>query len=439
MWSRRNFAPVLFLSINGQDASDLLRRTTSFTHKGSTKKMAETTWVMNNFDRKLLSDPRTFPNTRWQFRFGFFNDLSPIITGIIREVKPTYADSCTVTFSLFDVSSLVSQGSGARNWGRIPSSEIAKKIAKANDMEAVVDDSRDIPAKSFIQPANINDLQYLRDLAADIDFEVFVDETPPRLYYRKKPYDQQPQNVLTYFDDHSEFSYVKSFSPKVKSMGPPNTGVSKANSGKGAAGKKASSSQGKDSALAGYLSLDGDTGKGTRVPAKTTIDVGDAAAALAVGAAAGAAGGVVGTAILAAKPVSRSRELVSKMAPSGANVAGLAAAARSQLLDQANEANSDHPLTPSIIWGKLYEWRGLDQQLNGKWYADEVTYTINATSSGTQVTWKRNAKGTGKDKNKKQNKKDAADSNKPGKTTIVIDGDSGAQRKAVTLASASGR
>ena len=439
MWSRRNFAPVLFLTINGQDASDLLRRTTSFTHKGSTKKMAETTWVMNNFDRKLLSDPRTFPNTRWQFRFGFFNDLSPIITGIIREVKPTYADSCTVTFTLFDVSSLVSQGSGARNWGRIPSSEIAKKIAKANEMEAVVDDSRDIPAKAFIQPANINDLQYLRDLAADIDFEVFVDETPPRLYYRKKPYDQQPQNVLTYFDDHTEFAYVKSFSPKVKSMGLFNIGVSKANAGKGKASNKAVSSQGKDAALAGYRSLDGDTGRATKVPAKTYIDVGDATAALAASAAAGAAGGIVGAALLATKPVSRSRDLVSKTAASGANVKGLAAAARSQLLDQANEASSDHPLTPSIVFGKLYEWRGLDQQLNGKWYADEVTHTINATSSGTQVTWKRNAKGTGKDKSKKPNKKDPATTNNPSKTTIIVYGDSGSQSKAVTLASASGR
>ncbi len=449
-WSRRNFAPVLFLSIDGQDCSDLLRITTSFNYKATTAKGAETKWVMRNDDRRLLDDPRTFTNKVWKFRFGFFNDLSPIITGIVREVSPVYADKRVVTFTLYDASLNISQGSGAKSWGSITSSEIARRIAKANNMEPVVDESNDRPKKAFVQPASVNDLQYLRDLAAEIDFEVFVDGTPPRLYYRRKPYEQQPHRTLIYYDDPSEFAYVKSFSPKVKNLGPLSTNVSKANSGKGDKkddGKNAKSTQGKDAALAGYVAIDGDSGKSSHVQGKTAIDIGDQAVAMLGASAAGIAGPAVGATLLAVKPVSQAREAVTKAAPSGANATALAASARSQILDQSNEASSDHPLTASLIFGRVYVWAGLEKQINGRWYAEEVTCQISGSGASTSVGWKRNAKGTGTTKATKQNTQDSKEADKSflgwspagngpfvdhtgasGKKALVIDGDSGEQK-----------
>lgn len=411
-WSRRNFAPVLFLSIDGEDATDLLRTTISFAHKSSQNKAAETKFVMRNDDRILLDDPRTFPNKIWKFRFGYFNDLSPIHVAQIREVAPSYADKRIVTFTLYDLSMNISQGSGAKSWGTVPSSQIAIQIAKNNGFTAVVDPSDDKPKKAFIQPASVNDLQFLRDLAAEIDYEVFVDGSPPKLYYRKKPYDEQPHRRLTYYDDPSEYSYVKSFTPKVKSLGPLNSGVSKANSGKGKDGKDAKSAEGQDASLGPYRSLDGDTGNSQHVAGKTPMDISDVSLALAAASGAGVAGPAVAGAIIASKPASRSRDAVSKIAPSGANPTALAASARSQLLDKANEATSDHPLTPSIVCGRVYEWTGIEKQVNGKWYADEVEHAMDGTNSTTKSKWKRNAKGVGNDKAKNTNNKDPEESDK---------------------------
>jgi hypothetical protein len=450
-WSRRNFAPVLFLWIDGKDASDLLRITTSFSHKMSTAKAAETTFVMRNDKRKLLDDPRTFPNKIWKFRYGFFGDISKTVTGILRGVDPKYRDKRTVTFTLYDASLNLSQASSGKTWGMIPSSEVARRIAKAHGMEAVVDPSNDKPKRALVQPMNVNDMQYLRDLAADIDFEVFVEGSPQRLYYRKKPYEQKPHRVLTYYDDPTDKSYVIGFEPKVKSLGPLKTATAQANTGSGKDGKSASSKQGKGSALGGYVSMDGNSGKSSVVtPPKPPIDIGDASLALAAGSFGGVASPLISTTLLAAAPVSKLKEQMTKPIPGGANASSLAAAARSQQLDKANEASSDHPLTPSIIVGNTYVLAGIEKQVNGKWYCHEGSDEISGTGASSKRSWKRNMKGAGKEPAKNQNSKEAPkDEDKyknksflgtndfkdlaGAKKVVVVDGDSGENTIASSL------
>lgn len=456
-WSRRNFAPVLFLWIDGKDASDLLRITTSFSHKMSTSKAAETTFTMRNDKRKLLDDPRTFPNKIWKFRYGFFGDISKITTGILRGLDSKYRDKRIVTFTLYDASLNLSQASSGKTWGNIPSSEVARRIAKAHGLEAVVDESGDKPKRALVQPANVNDMQYLRDLAADIDFEVFVDGSPQRLYYRKKPYDQKPHKVLTYYDDPTDQAYVIGFEPKVKSLGPLKTATAQANTGSGKDGKSAASQQGKGAALGGYVTMDGDSGKSAVVaPPKPTIDIGDASLALAASSTAGIAAPLVAGVLIAAAPVSKLKAQLTKPVPGGANATSLAAAARSQQLDKANEASSDHPLTPSIVVGSTCVWAGIEKQINGKWYCHEGTDEISGTGASTKRSWKRNMKGKGKENAKNQNSKEAPkDEDKyknksflswgPGGSTndfkdlagakkiVLVDGDSGENTTASSL------
>jgi hypothetical protein len=112
---------------------------------------------------------------------------------------------------------------------------------------------------------------------------------------------------------------------------------------------------------------------------------------------------------------------VTKAAASGADVQGLAHAARQQMLDKANEATSEHPLTPSLVAGKLYVWAGIEKQVNGKWDAKEANHQISGTGSSTTVTWKRNAKGAGDDPSKKQNNKGEEGGGKPGTVRIGRD------------------
>ncbi len=422
-WTRRNTTPVLFLNIDGRDCADLLRITTDFQHKVSVKKAAETTWTMRNDDRKLLEDSRTFLNRVWRFRFGYFNDLSPIIHGIVREIAPVYGDKRSVKFTLYDASLNISQTTAGKNWGRISSSDIAKKIAAIHGMEALVTETNDIPKKAFIQPPDVNDLQYLRDLAADLDFEVFVEGSPPILFFRKKPYDMPPLRRLIYYDDASEFSNVVSFTPKMKSLGPLATSSTNGD------GKQSKSAQGDDRKLAGRISIDPVTGQrrtaagdrqGTSISAEQFTQILIASDSQGTS--------VYETEVLLAlknqHELSKFKKPIHKSAAGSVNTRTVASVARQQLLDATNEASSEHLMTPSIWPGNVYEWAGVDKAFSGKWYADEGTYGINGSGGKTSITWKRNAANSGKEKAKNVNNQAP---NEPGtrQKTVKIDGNTG--------------
>lgn len=411
MWTRRNFAPVLFLSIDDESADDLLRRVTSFTYKKSLDKAAETKFTFRNDDLSLMQDKRFYMNVRWRFRYGYFNDLSPIITGIVRQLEPDYEERRMVTVTLYDDASSMGKKSSGRNWGRVPSSQIAEQIAKRYGLGCQADPSNDQPKKAWVQPATVNDLQFLRDMAADIDFEVFVDGVPPVLYYRPMRYNIAPHpKRLVYYSDPSEFSYVKKFSPKMKGLGPLKTGASKTDGNKGKPDSKFTK-DGDDASL-------GDAKNNF----ETVWKPGDNGNAPTVN-------------LVTKEPPSRgggSGEGVTNAAPSGANTRQLSGAARAQQLDKANEASSEHPLTPSIIPGRLYEWDGLDPIMNRKWYCQAVTHTITGNSATTSVEWKRNATNKGNEKSKNPNSKGAgdgtSDGDQSGVPSVELNAESGKQK-----------
>jgi hypothetical protein len=379
-WSRRNFAPAVLLNINGKDASDLLGQLTTFTHKRELAKSAESKFTFRNDTRRLLDDPRTFPNTTWTFRYGYLNDMSPIITGIVREVEPSYADRRTVVITLYDMALNMSQTSAGKNWGKVSTSEIARQLAKLHGFQATIEESGDVPKKAWVQPGDVNDIRYLRDLAMLIDFEVLVEGTPPRLVYRKKQYDSPPVGTFIYHDDPSERLYVNSFKPKVKSLGPYKSSASGANDQKKDDKKK---------------------NVETGVPKKVV----QLSARPNLG-----PRGVVNGNSFEAKVINNpaAARSVNRPVPSNANARKTLEAARSQMLDRANEASSAHPLTPSIQLGELYTWKGIEKQVDGKWYTKEINDTISGSGAATTVSWKRNSTGAGKpaDNGNKNNKED---------------------------------
>jgi len=384
MWSRRNHAPVLFLSINGEAANDILALTTSFVYEQNVGKAATTTWLLDNSDRSLPADPRLFSNVEWKYRYGYLDDLSPVITGVIRNVEPKYADDCTLTITLYDHSLSLSKGSAGRNWGNVSSSDIAKRLAAKYGLKARVDDSKDKSKRAFVQPGSVNDLQYLRDLAADLDFEVFVDGSPPELTFRKKDYDAQPERKLTFYTDPTEFSYVQSFSPRIESLGAVSSGVAKASTTTNDP-KKADVTSG-GTGLGGFAS-------------NYSVVVTPGGGSVVV-------------------PRLDPKRGVTSAAPSGADAKRAATAKRAQMLDRANEATSEHPLTPSIRMGTLYEWDGLDSVMNRKWYVKETKSTITGNQASTSVEWKRNASNKGAKKSDSANNKSADNNKGAGKSSV---------------------
>lgn len=382
LYSWRNYAPVLFLYVQGKPADDLLGLCTGFSFSKSVNRAAETRFSFVNPTRKLLEDPRLLPNQKWEFRFGFFNDLSPIHTAIIREVAPEYGSTCNVNVTLYDYSLNMSTRSKGKNWGRVKASEIATRIARSYGMQAVVDDPKSMPAKAYVQPSSVSDIQFLRDIAADLDFEVYVEGTPPILFFRKKDYGKAPRRKLIYRDDPTEYAYVKGFFPRVRSLGPASTGVS---STKGGDGEGDESEDGEDggSFADALLRLVGVDKKPATVKSEP-IDTWE----VAVTPSNGGSG-----ALIEVVPASRGGgKPLSVEAASDVNARKLAAVARQQMLDRANEASSSHPLSPSLRCGFTYEWDGLDPQLNGTWYAQEERHEIGPNGSSTNISWKRSPK-----------------------------------------------
>lgn len=343
MWSRANYSPILSLTIDGKEVPDILSRVTSFRVKFAAQKAGEATFELRNDDFVLLDDDRFFPNTAWRFRFGFADDLSPAYPMIVRNFEPKFQDKQTLTVTLFDGTTAMAQNSSSRNWGAIPSSLVAQQLAEKYGLTPEIEPSPDKPKKAVIQPGDVNDIQFLRDLAADIDFEVFVNSKT--LIYRRKPYDEDVAGVLVYAADPTERAYVRSFTPKVKSLG--------AVSSTGAAGAKKDDAADKKGGGASTqkVQLDGDSGAAT-------------------------------------VPTNQAKTGTSK--PVVGNAGGLAQAAKSQMLDRVNEANSEHPLTPSLLRGKNYDWQGVGRQLGGKWYLHAVTHSISGKDSKTECEWKRN-------------------------------------------------
>lgn len=340
--------------------------------KKDVKKSTETTITLRNDDRKLLADTRLLPNTRWLMRFGFFDDLSPIHVALIRSVDPTYDMKRTVQLTLFDLSLNLSVVSSSRNWGLVPSCEIARQIAKIHDMEAVIEISNDKPKKAFIQPNKTNDLQYLRDLATQIDFELSVEGNPPVLYYRKKNYQLAPAGTLTYYDDPSHASGLLSFHPKVKSLGAVGTASSGANTKGGKDGKKATD---KDASLGGKApGFQEEPDAGYAVFLSTDSDGNDV------------------TASYGKDPTSKGASTVPTPTKANPNVAQVA---RQQMLDRANEADVKHMFTASLDNAKSYTILGVEKQVSGNWYASEISHSLSGSSSSTDISLKRNAKGKG--------------------------------------------
>ena len=361
-WSRKNFAPVLFLSCEEKDGSfksaeDILAVCTSFTVKDTLTKACETKFAFRNDDRLLAEDPRFLGNTRWRFRFGYYNELSPIMIGFVRNIEPNYDDKMSITVTLYDASLNASVETTAKNWGKITSAEIAKKMCKKHGWVPAVEDSKDVPKKAWIQPNDVNDIRFLRDLAAMVDFEVYVEGSPPTLFYRKKKYDVAPSGSLTYFDDPSEFSYMKSFKPKVTNLGPLATGASGTDAGKGKGAKDSSKDPSKENPAIGGGRLTFGAERDSSGQTKT-------------------------------HEITRP---VSVPIPANTDPKKTATILRQQLLDKSHEASSDHPLTASLQKGLIFVINGVEKPLQGKWYCQEVTHTISGTGAETKVNWKRNS------------------------------------------------
>jgi hypothetical protein len=402
--------PIVFLYVGGRPAHDLVSRLTSFSYSKTIKKTAETRMTFRTdgdpvdvwgLSIDLASDPRFQSNAVWQFRYGYLHALSPIITGIIRQVEPSYGEGRSVSIQLLDKSTMMAKSSSNKNWGRIPSSKIAQQIADKYSIGSQVVDSKDLPKKAFIQPGQVLDLQFLRDLAGEINYECFIEDDPPTLVYRPVPYDDPPEDgKIVYRGNPGQFSFVKSFKPSIKSLGPISDG-----SGKAGLKKKKEKNQKQDKADRDfrrfYTTQKGVTGydAGYEKSYYVNVNTGDRIVATYDehrSLVSSRPGSVIGHGNRMIKKVTtldqgklKAMHARNKPAPVGANTSAVAGTRRTQMLDKSQGAKSEHPLTAKLKVGSWYVWDGLDKPFNKRWYCSGINSQISASGASTSVTWKR--------------------------------------------------
>ena len=211
------------LKVNGQDADDVVSVVKSAKiEEGSRKGLVldVTVSCLNpaeaNFANSLLEDPRLYIGAKWDVRWGYLHDMSPLTKFIVKNFEPDFPESGGVSakLSLVGKDWYMGRESSARNWGRVNSSDIAHQVANAYSFRnMVIEPSNDVRARAYVQPSNVSDFEYLQQLARRINFVCYVDSDT--FYYRAEDWDSSPHLELAYYAG-DPVSRLISFKPEVK-------------------------------------------------------------------------------------------------------------------------------------------------------------------------------------------------------------------------------
>lgn len=217
--------PVVLIRVNGKHRPDLEERRIGLTYNDRMGKRDEAEIVFADADRKIMDGDLLQPDDIFEVTWGYPGNMTRPRTLRLKDWVPNYnADFPSVRVKL-KVTSAKPQRKGKRrstephttqrprNWGKVESTVIARRIARRHRLKFKGDASDDLDVP-FYQPGNVSDYEYLQQLASDIDFECFIEGDT--LYYRKKPYDERPRRVFYYNPPNAGSSLLISFSPTVK-------------------------------------------------------------------------------------------------------------------------------------------------------------------------------------------------------------------------------
>lgn len=220
-------SPLVMIRVNGKDSPEFMAARISFRWTDRIGKRSDASLVLSDPDRKFR-DELLQADDHYQIAHGYPGNLSRIRNFRLKDWVPNHDTSpYRVNLTLKDTGVPPKQFQGntpvgsepyktrsPKNWGKIQTSDIAKRISRRHGLTAIVDASEDIDRYAYVQPGNVSDYGYLRRLAEVIDFEFFQDGE--RLYYRKKPYDERPRRVFYYHPTGGRDTLLLKFTPKAK-------------------------------------------------------------------------------------------------------------------------------------------------------------------------------------------------------------------------------
>src|SRR5215469_2055563 len=192
--------------------------------------------TMDNFNFTLTN---TLPKMRWThlpdadlFRpgssvkifMGYVDDLQPMIDGEITNMTASFpADGVpTVEISGHTRMHRLRGSNTTRTFQKMTDAQVVQQIAQANGLQAEADDTK-VQYEYLIQP-NQNDLDFLKQRASRIHFEMLVEGT--KLIFRKTQENQPKSYTLVWAGPQQAFSGgpntfpLKSFSSDLNLLQP---------------------------------------------------------------------------------------------------------------------------------------------------------------------------------------------------------------------------
>jgi phage protein D len=315
----------------------------------------------------------TLPQLRWthtsdadlfkegnavKISMGYVDDLEPMIEGEITQIKPTFPDSGIPTLGIEGHTRLhrLQGDSKTRTFQNMTDKQIAEQVAQEAGLQAEAEDTQ-IQYQYVIQP-NQTDLQFLRDRASRIHFEILVENK--KLIFRKAKENSSKLYTFVWAQAQAAFAStsttlpLKSFSPQLDSLHPVNN--------------------------VEYRSYDPKT-KQALVSRAGTSDQDSMM------------GGKTKAADVCSDAFQRQRQYVHVTTPFVSQAEG----------DQHANSQFNHRAmgfiggtaetigVPDLRSGSVVELKGVGNRFDGLYYVDEATHSISGDGYATSFTVKRNS------------------------------------------------
>lgn len=152
----------------------------------------------------LIDDELFAPGQAVLLNVGYGKNLRFLFGGEVAGLEPSFSSEMppTLTVRSYDRSLCLQRGTRNRTFTRLKYSDIASRIAGEAGLSPKVEDSR--VEHEFVHQANQSDLEFLRSLAGEIDYELAVEDKD--LFFRRRAYDGRAAVTLTMEKDLIEFS-----------------------------------------------------------------------------------------------------------------------------------------------------------------------------------------------------------------------------------------
>jgi len=212
--------PRIFIEADGSLAEDMIPFITRFEYEDEEAKIDKLTLTVANPGLRFKDDRRFQEGCRFRIRFGYLTDISDVKNTVIAHARPHFGSGMpTIEMVAFNLQKDMNKKSNPTNWGPISTSDIARKIADRYRFDVDIEESNDSRRQHRVQPAGSTDIQYLMNLAKELNFDCYIEGTT--LHYHRKRYDTPSGLEFVYFTEGT--STLLKFEPDVDMTSPPAT------------------------------------------------------------------------------------------------------------------------------------------------------------------------------------------------------------------------